>query len=123
MPFDSNIWDSRLKWNTLIHPQMRPLIPFKTGRKSIKDKKLYKNIDSGELEFDLKANMRRIRSDLMKDIETYDNLKAKDVPIKWVAIAFIVFLIFMMVGSYIGVTYFRVSLLYILWANMLFFLL
>lgn len=81
---------------------MKALVPFKIGKKSVKDKKNYKNEVSGELEFDLKANMRKIRNEMTKDNELYDRIKATDVPYKWVVLGFIVFLFLMAIGSYIG---------------------
>jgi hypothetical protein len=100
---------------------MRPLVPFKIGKKSVKDKKNYKNENSGEIEFDLKSNMRKIRNEMTRDNELYDKIKATDVPYKWVVLGFIVFLFLMAVGSYIGQSRFKISLKYILWANVAFF--
>jgi type II secretory pathway component HofQ len=57
---------------------------------------------TGELEFDLKANMRKIRNENNNLQVMYDKVKATDVPYRWVIIGFVVFVILMGVGSYIG---------------------
>jgi len=89
----------------------------------VKEKSRYKGVKTGELEFDLKNHMRVIRDEMARDQLIYDKIKATDVPYKWVIAGFIMFLFIMAGGSYIGQNDFKVSLDFILWANIIFFLL
>ena len=97
-----NIWDESMAWNSLIHPHLGVVKNFKQGKRYVREKSRYKGIDTGELEFDLKNHMRSIRDEMGKDQQVYDKIKATDVPYKWVIAGFILFLILMAVGSYIG---------------------
>jgi hypothetical protein len=62
MSFETNIWDDQLVWNSLIHPKMGKLPTFKAGKKTIRKKVVYRDRMTGELEFDLKASMRKIKN-------------------------------------------------------------
>jgi|ERR1712166_155267 len=122
MSFETNVWDDDLEWNALIHPQMGKLLPFKTGKKTIRKKVVYRDRMTGELEFDLKANMRKIRNDMNAQQVLYDKIKTSDVPYKWVITGYVVFLILMGVGSYLGSERLSLSAAFLVWANVLFFL-
>ena len=52
----------------------------------------------------------------------YDKVKATDVPYRWVIIGFVVFVILMGVGSYIGQDRLKLSLSFVIWANVIFFI-
>ena len=122
MSFDANVWDDKLDWNSLIHPFMGKPKSQRTGKLSIRDKALYKEVAyTGELEFDLKNEMREIRHEMNDDQIEYDLIKATEAPYKWLAAGYIVFLILLAVGSYLGATYFKVNVNFIVWANVVFF--
>ena len=61
MSFETNVWDDKLDWNALIYPSMGKLSHFKKDKKTIRKKVVYRDRITGELEFDLKANMRKNR--------------------------------------------------------------
>ena len=63
MSYETNVWDDKLEWNALIHPHMGKLAPFKIGKKTIRKRVVYRDRMTGELEFDLKANMRKIEKE------------------------------------------------------------
>ena len=102
MQFETNVWDNTIEWNSLIHPQLNELKDFKPGKKTVRRKLVYRDRLTGELEFDLKAHMRTIRKEMADDQDLYDKIKGTDVPYRWVVFGFVVFLVLMGVGSYIG---------------------
>jgi len=100
---------------------MGKLKPFTNGKKNVKELENYTTQLTGELLLDMRLQMKKTRMEQAFDQKHYDQLKAIEVPWKAFVGAYVVFLIFMAIGSYIFSAYFAVSTSYLVWANILFF--